>query len=82
MNNAELPARIDAVSPEIDGGPREFWAFAAPRYGGPVPTRLRFALDLGRTWARSNEFDGGIHPEQFTVKEGHVPTGLMDPYSD
>jgi hypothetical protein len=30
----------------------------------------------------SNEFEGAINVEQFSAKQGHTPTGLMDPYND
>jgi hypothetical protein len=32
--------------------------------------------------ARRDTFSGSIHPEQFTIKEGHQPTNIMDPYND
>ena len=62
-------------------GPREYWEFTAPRYSGSIESKLRFALRLddGET-IYSNEFDGSINPEQFTVQQGHTPTDIMDPY--
>ena len=30
----------------------------------------------------SNEFEGSVNEEQFTVKQGHTPTSIMDPYND
>jgi len=60
-----------------------FWSFAAPRYQGTAATKLRFALQLDKdTTLYSNEFAGSINPEQFTTKEGHTATNLMDPYND
>ena len=60
----------------------EFWAFPAPRYEGSFKTKLRFRLDAGgdKPPIVSNEFDGKINPEQFTEKQPHNPSGLMDPY--
>lgn len=47
--------------------PNYFWAFAAPRYQGTMPTKLRFALKLadGAT-LYSNTFGGSVNPTQFT----------------
>lgn len=66
-------------------GPGEQWEFATPRYKGPVKTTLRFVLEEGREGGKrivSNEFEGSVHPEQFSDKEGHAPGGIMDPYND
>lgn len=64
-------------------GPGMFWAFAAPRYKGTVPTKLRFAVVLADgSQLYSNAFDGSVNPEQFTVKQGHRATDLMDPASE
>jgi hypothetical protein len=62
--------------------PDHYWSFAAPRYSGTVATVMRFVLlDAGRGEPLySNEFDGWVNPEQFLVKQGHTPTGIMDPY--
>lgn len=62
--------------------PGEHWAFAAPRYEGPFATRLRFRLDRGETPVYSQELEGSIHETQFTDKEGHTPTNVMDPYAE
>jgi hypothetical protein len=64
--------------------PGERWVFAAPRYQGPFPTRLRFRLDRGRDQPPlySAEFEGSIHESQLTDKQGHAPQNLMDPYDD
>jgi hypothetical protein len=63
----------------LDSG--ECWRFAAPRYVGSLKTRVRFAMMLDKEQTiRSEEFDGSINPEQFTVKQGHKPTDIMDPY--
>lgn len=37
---------------------------------------------IGNSPLYSNEFEGSINPEQFTEKEGHNPTDLMDPYNE
>jgi hypothetical protein len=66
-------------------GPREAWRFAAPRYTGSLKTTLRFRLDRGAEDGGplySNTFAGGVNPEQFTVKEGHRPSNVMDPYDE
>lgn len=42
-------------------------------------------LSSGNTqrYVYSEEFDGGVNPEQFgDEKEGHTPDGVMDPYDD
>jgi hypothetical protein len=60
------------------------WAFAAPRYSGTHPTRLRFRLIVrdrsGERSIYSNEFDGSVNPGQFTELEEFSPGGVMDPY--
>lgn len=47
--------------------PGEGWEIAAPRYAGPMPTKLRFALKGSEAGEPiySNEFDGSIDPGQF-----------------
>jgi hypothetical protein len=63
--------------------PREFWQFPAPRYRGPIATRLRFALTLSdKSRVVSNEFEGSVFLDQFSKKQGHNPNGLMDPYDE
>ena len=60
-----------------------YWSFTAPRYSGSTETTMRFVLEddyFGRV--TSNEFPGTVNPEQFSVKQGHTPNGLMDPYLD
>lgn len=48
--------------------PNHFWSFAAPRYKGPVATKLRFTMRLADgSRLHSNEFDGSIHQSQFSV---------------
>jgi hypothetical protein len=62
-------------------GPGDYWAFAAPRYRGSFATKLRFRLSERKgPQLVSNEFDGSINPEQFSVKQPYEPQGLMDPY--
>ena len=68
-------------------GPKEYWEFAAARYNGKFKTRLRFRMDRQKSESEdvtiySNEFDGSINPKQFTIKQGHSPLGIMDPYID
>jgi len=48
-------------------GPKSCWELVAPRYTGPMKTKLRFALEDGET-IYSNEFDGAIDPNQFVRK--------------
>ena len=63
--------------------PHHYWEFVAPKYSGPQRTKLRFKLTLSPDRVLySTAYDGGIHPEQFTVKQGHNPTNIMDPYTD
>lgn len=61
---------------------QECWEFAAPRYSGPVKTKLRFKFTHAQKILYSDAFDGGIHPEQFSIMQGHQPRGLMDPYKE
>ena len=69
-------------------GPNEFWTFSAPRYQGEFQTKLRFALVRGdrdkpdEKPIYSNEFEGSINKEQFTQKQGHTPSDIMDPYDE
>ncbi|MCC6952610.1 MAG: hypothetical protein IT290_00680 [Deltaproteobacteria bacterium] len=58
------------------------WKFIAPRYEGTMKTKLRFILRDGPRELRSNEFDGSVNPKQFTEKEGHTATNIMDPYNE
>ena len=54
------------------------WVFIAPIYNGKIKAKLRFVLGK----ITSNEFEGSINKEQFTIKQGHKPTGIMDPYNE
>lgn len=64
------------------------WKFPVPIYHGTQKTKFRFILKSGHGTGGgtespvliSNEFEGSLNPEQFTVKEGHKPSNLMDPY--
>lgn len=59
------------------------WQIPALRYKGPQTTMLRFAMTLDdASVIYSNEFEGSIHPDQFSVKVGHRATNVMDPYLD
>jgi len=63
-------------------GPGEYWTFPAPRYEGTFKTTLRFRLGHPRAKSTlfSNEFEGSINPEQFTVQQPYNPQSIMDPY--
>lgn len=68
-------------------GANEYWEFSAARYTGEIKTKLRFRLDkqsgkTDQTPIYSNEFEGSINPKQFTIQQGHNPSGLMDPYNN
>ena len=58
-----------------------YWEFAAPVYSGTMKTKLRFVL-LGKHPLYSNEFEGSVNRGQFTQKQAHTPTDIMDPYND
>lgn len=62
-------------------GPSEYWEFVAPQYVGAIKTTLRFVLQ-GEPLLYSNEFEGSVNAEQFSAKQRHSPTNLMDPYLD
>ncbi|MFA6286661.1 MAG: hypothetical protein WC661_04685 [Opitutaceae bacterium] len=63
--------------------PNHYWEFVAPKYSGPQKTKLRFKLTISPNQILySPPYAGGIHPEQLTVKQGHNPTNLMDPYGN
>jgi hypothetical protein len=63
--------------------PKHYWEFTAPRYSGPQKTKLRFKLTIAPNRVlHSPAYEGGIHPEQFTTKQGHKPTNIMDPYTE
>jgi hypothetical protein len=63
--------------------PTSYWEFGCPRYQGNTQTRLRFSLQLSDgSRITSNEFGGSINPGQFTTKQGHSATNVMDPYLD
>lgn len=62
--------------------PKNYWEFTTPKYSGPQKTKLRFKLTLEKgRMIYSSAYEGGIHPEQFTEKQGHTSTNIMDPYS-
>lgn len=60
--------------------PGQYWNLTGLQYSGPLKTKLRFRVDLGRNDKKypspggkilySNEFEGSIHPEQFTRPGG------------
>ncbi|MFN3404370.1 MAG: hypothetical protein ACK40G_09780 [Cytophagaceae bacterium] len=59
----------------------KYWKVNIPKYSGKIPVKIRYKL-VG-TWGNtySNEYSGSINKSQLKlVKEGHKPTGIMDPY--
>lgn len=64
----------------------QYWEFVAAEFTGTLKTKLRFRLSgLIANADRviySNQFDGMINPEQFSVKREYHPQGLMDPYDN
>lgn len=63
--------------------PNYFWEFPAPRYQGSMKTKLRYTLRLADgSEIHSNQFEGSVNSEQFTIKQGHTPTNIMDPYDE
>jgi len=58
---------------------KQFWEFTAPAYTGTFKTKLRFVLQ-GEKPIYSNAFDGSVNPGQFTEKQDHEATNLMEPY--
>ncbi len=59
--------------------PGHMWSFSAPVYHGNIKTKLRIALSYGNKQIYSEEFDGSINKEQFTVKKGYNRENLMSP---
>ena len=66
------------------------WVFVAPKYHGEIDAKLRFVLrDMVSKGIKkpyefedaiiSNEFEGSINKEQFTIKQPYIPKGF-DPY--
>jgi hypothetical protein len=64
--------------------PGHSWSFSAPVYAGAIETRMRFVLRGSSEGEAiySNEFPGAVNKEQFSIRQGHTPTSLMDPYND
>ncbi|MDQ3109448.1 MAG: hypothetical protein M3R17_06095 [Bacteroidota bacterium] len=61
----------------------EYWTFSIPKFTGKIETKLRYSLALGNgKYIYSNEIQTQINKEQLTIKEGHKPNGLMDPYDE
>jgi hypothetical protein len=60
--------------------PKECWEFVAPRYSGPMKTKLRFKLvqDQKRP-VYSDTFGGSIHPGQFIEKRNQPTGGIWSP---
>ena len=60
----------------------KIWSFVAPVYRGSFETRMRFRLRAEDGQIYSNEFAGSVNLDQFSVRQGHEATSLMDPYVD
>jgi hypothetical protein len=63
----------------------EYWSFAIPIFKGKVKTRLRYTLlEKDKPKISSNEIIAFLNKEQFDPgkKQGHEPSGIMDPYND
>jgi hypothetical protein len=62
----------------------QYFAFVAPKYSGPMKTKLRFKLEGGlESPIVSKEYDGGIHPQQFVREKNprrHNGRSIMDPH--
>ena len=54
----------------------EYWEFNVPRYLGQIKD-----TGLG-SMLYSNEVTAFINKKQFSVKQGHSPNSIMDPYND
>ena len=63
--------------------PKEQFVFEAPRYTGNSPCKLRYKLLMADgSVLYSNEIASRINKTQLSLKEGHTPSGVMDPYND
>lgn len=61
----------------------EYWEFETPKFAGRIKTKLRYKLILGKDkFLYSNEIQARINKGQLKNKEGHKPSGIMDPYND
>jgi len=61
----------------------EYWEFQIPKFAGNLKTKIRYRLDLRNGhFIYSNEMNAKINKKQLTDKQGHKPTGIMDPYND
>ena len=61
----------------------EYWEFNVPRYLGQIKVKLRYRLDAGPgNKLYSNVVTAFINKKQFSVKQGHSPNTIMDPYND
>ena len=68
-------------------GPQEYWDFNAARYTGRFKTKIRVTLNQRISndqimVIHSNEYDGGVNPNQFKMQQGHKPNSIMDPYNN
>ena len=66
--------------------PRSYWELAAPHYDGDFATRLRIRVEVRdgdkTRFTYSDAFPGRISRAQFSAKQGHEATNIMDPYND
>ena len=61
----------------------EYWTFDIPKFKGKIKTKLRYRLMVSKdNFIYSNEIFTSINKKQLEEKQGHKPTGLMDPYND
>lgn len=64
-------------------GNNEYWEFDIPKYHGNRKTKLRYKLSRGKEGIiYSNEIITYFNKQQLTIKQGHKPRGIMDPYND
>jgi hypothetical protein len=61
----------------------QYWDFSIPKYTGSIHTRIRYRLTIATgKYLYSNEISARINRKQLTEKQGHNPTGIMDPYGE
>ncbi len=61
----------------------EYWEFDVPKFTGKIKAKLRYKLTLRNgKYIYSNEIPTSFNKKQLEIKQGHNPTGLMDPYND
>lgn len=61
----------------------EYWEFNIPKFRGKIHTKLRYTLKLRNgKYIYSNEIYTSFNKGQLEIKQGHKPSGIMDPYND